>query len=66
MTISELSNTELESWAFEVEGFHLDAPVRAKQHVAEEEDLEYNQLRARVINRDGFGKKCVAVVQVTD
>lgn len=59
--MADLSESDARTWVFEVGGFHLDAPQKAKSRVAEENDTEYHDLRARTIG--GFvGKTYVVVV----
>lgn len=50
-------------WAYKVEGFSLNATHEAKQHIAEVEDIEYNDLKARTIQGQEH-KKIVIVVDV--
>lgn len=58
-----LEESDRRTWAFEIDGFHLDAPQTAKSRVAEEDDVDYDDLRARVIT--GTFEKVVTVVELS-
>lgn len=61
---TDLEAVENQTWLFrENEKFHLDSAQKAKKKVAAENDgVEYDDLRARVI--EYYGTVYVAVVQV--
>lgn len=61
--MTSLVSTGRRTWQFEVIGsHHLDAPQKAKSEVASENDVDYHDLRARVVRRGHYGVNSVVVV----
>lgn len=61
MAFSALHETDANTWTFRVRGFHLDAPQHAKSSVYERNDVDYDDLRAKVVG--GGQNKFVVVVE---
>jgi hypothetical protein len=64
MARSHLQSTEDRTWTFEVLGsFQLDAPQEAKRIVYEEnDDVNYRDLRARIMLNGAYDENSVVTV----
>lgn len=60
--MTDIKKVDRATWTFDVDGFHLDAPQQAKSRVADEELIDYDDLRAKVVKTPH--KKIVVVVLV--
>lgn len=58
-----LQESDRRTWQFDVKSrFALDAPQKAKSKVAEEHDVDYRDLRARIVYNPGWRVDPVVVV----
>lgn len=62
--MSNLQKSDAKTWVFETGKYGLDAPQQAKSLVANSnDDVEYHDLCARVMNNQGLGDTYVVVLE---